>query len=74
MTKLPVISGKDAIKALLKTGYFVKRQKGSHVRLYHETRPPVTVPLEKTLKKGTLRGILRTAEIDVKDFIDLLKS
>jgi predicted RNA binding protein YcfA (HicA-like mRNA interferase family) len=74
LTRLPVISGKDAIRALLKAGYFVKRQKGSHVRLYHETRPPVTVPLEKTLKKGTTRGILRTAEIDVEELIVLLKS
>jgi predicted RNA binding protein YcfA (HicA-like mRNA interferase family) len=74
LTKIPVISGEEAIKALMKAGYYRRRQKGSHVRLYHETKQPVTVPLGKTLKKGTLRGILRTAEIGVEEFIELLTS
>lgn len=73
MIKIPVISGEEAIKALMKAGYYRRRQKGSHVRLYHENRQAVTVPLQKTLKKGTLRGILRTAEIDLEDFIKLMK-
>ncbi|MHA1651034.1 MAG: type II toxin-antitoxin system HicA family toxin [Candidatus Helarchaeota archaeon] len=33
MRKLPVVSGKRLIKLLIKLGYVVIRQKGSHVRL-----------------------------------------
>ncbi len=73
MTKLPVVSGDEVIKVLLKLGYFIRRQRGSHVRLYHETRRPITVPLHKSLKKGTLRNILRDSDIDIDGFIVLLK-
>ena len=66
--KLPVISGKELIAALEKFGYAVVRQKGSHVRLRHlsdSQRLPVTVPLHKEIAFGTLRRILRDAEITV---------
>jgi predicted RNA binding protein YcfA (HicA-like mRNA interferase family) len=31
--KLPVISGKEAIRALEKAGFIIVRQRGSHVRI-----------------------------------------
>ena len=31
MSKLPVISGRECIKALEKTGFYFKRQEGSHI-------------------------------------------
>mgnify|MGYP000448039265 CR=1 FL=1 len=54
MTRLPVISGKDLIKILSKVCFKPIRQKGSHVRLRRGDPPPVTVPLHKELKRGTL--------------------
>jgi predicted RNA binding protein YcfA (HicA-like mRNA interferase family) len=33
MSKLPVVSGKELVNALEKVGFFVVRQKGSHVSL-----------------------------------------
>ncbi len=74
MTELPIVSGKEVVKALQRAGYFIRRQRGSHVRMYHNTKPPVTVPLAKTIKKGTLRKILRDAELEPADFVKLLKS
>jgi len=41
--------------------------------LYHATKPPVTVPLARDVKKGALLAILRGAELDVDEFIRLLK-
>ena len=32
----------------------------------------VVIPNHKTLDKGTLRAIIRQAELDVEEFIDLL--
>lgn len=31
MPRLPVVSGSEAVKALQRLGYFVDRQRGSHV-------------------------------------------
>ena len=73
MPKLPLISGKTAIKAFIKIGYRVIRQRGSHIRLHHSDRRPLTVPDHKVLGKGLLRKLLRDAELSIEDFINLLK-
>jgi len=73
MAKLPIVSGKQVIKALCKIDYCVARQKGSHVRLLHRTKDPVTIPNHKILGKGLLHKILRTAQLSAEDFISLLK-
>ncbi|MEM7495826.1 MAG: type II toxin-antitoxin system HicA family toxin [Myxococcota bacterium] len=72
MPALPRVAGRDCIAALHKAGYRLARQRGSHVRLHHPTRTPVTVPLHKTLDRGTLRAILRTTDIPVEAFIELM--
>jgi predicted RNA binding protein YcfA (HicA-like mRNA interferase family) len=69
---LPVISGSACIAALVKIGYRSVRQKGSHVRLERTGGSPVTVPLHSELDRGTLRSIIRTAEISVDEFLKLL--
>lgn len=73
--KLPAVSGEAAIKALGKAGFVFVRQKGSHVRLEKVVETEVikiTVPLRKTLKKGTIGRILKDAGITVEEFIGLL--
>jgi predicted RNA binding protein YcfA (HicA-like mRNA interferase family) len=58
MPKLPVLSGKELIKALEKDGFHRVRQKGSHVSLQKGEYKTV-VPLHDELAKGTLLGILK---------------
>jgi predicted RNA binding protein YcfA (HicA-like mRNA interferase family) len=72
MPSLPLISGRQCIQALMRLGYREIRQRGSHVRLACPGRNPVTVPLHPTLDRGTLRSIIRTAEISVDEFCGLL--
>ena len=72
MSKLPVISGKDAIQALKKIGYYIRDQEGSHLHLRHPVRKPLTIPNHKEIARGTLRAIMREAELSVAEFIDLL--
>ena len=72
MPPLPIISGHQCVRALERSGYRVLRQRGSHVRLVADSRPPVTVPLHDQLDRGTLRSIIRTVEFTVEQFIDLL--
>ena len=74
MASLLVVSGDACIAALRRFGYEIARQSGSHVRLVCVGRSPVTVPRHATLKRGTLRSILRVAEISVDAFVAALGS
>ncbi|MBN1695416.1 type II toxin-antitoxin system HicA family toxin [candidate division WOR-3 bacterium] len=69
MSKLPKISGQECVKALLKMGFYFKRQHGSHIILRKDNPfAQVVVPNHKELDRGTLRAILRQADIGIEDF------
>ena len=73
MSKLPVVSGAQCVKALEKAGFVVYRQRGSHITLVRtEPRAQTTVPNHKELDRGTLRAIIRQAGLSVDEFIALL--
>jgi len=74
MTKLPVVSGKQVIKALKHAGFYVHHQKGSHVTLRMEEYPQirVVVPIHHVVKKGTLKNIIKDAGLTVEEFVELL--
>ena len=70
--KLPQISGSELIKILMREGFIVVRQKGSHIRLEKISQDKtikLTVPNHKVLKKGTLHHILIEAEINLADVL-----
>ncbi len=75
--KLPILSGQELIKILVKKfGFYTKSQKGSHILLIKfvdEKKVGTVVPLHKELKVGTLRGILRQAKITPEDFLEKMK-
>lgn len=69
----PVLSGERLIKALRKEGWEVVRQRGSHVRLKKPgRRHALVVPLHKELRRGTLAGILRDADLSTDNLRGLL--
>ena len=72
--KLPRISGKQTVEALLKAGFIIHRTKGSHYILKNtETGRRVAVPYHrKELALKTLRSILKQAEISPESFSELL--
>jgi predicted RNA binding protein YcfA (HicA-like mRNA interferase family) len=73
MSKLPVVSAAQCIRALEKTGLVVYRQRGSHITLVRTTPPAqTTIPNHKELDRGTLRAIIRQAGLTVEEFIALL--
>jgi predicted RNA binding protein YcfA (HicA-like mRNA interferase family) len=68
-----VVSGRRLIKALEKDGWEAVRQRGSHVRLKKAgRRSALVVPLHKEIKRGTLGGILRDADLSADDLRRLL--
>lgn len=65
---LPVVSGRQTIRALQKLGFQEISQRGSHVKLRSEGGRTAIVPLHDELARGTLRSILRQAGISVEEF------
>jgi len=75
VTKLPRgLSGKEVVKALERAGFYVKRQKGSHIVLRRDNPfAQVVVPDHKSVDTGTLASIIDGADLSVEDFIKLIK-
>ena len=78
MPRLPQITGMQLVAALRRAGFAVVRQRGSHVQVRRQepdgsvTTFPVPVHAGRTIKKGTLSGILRKATLDIEDLKSLL--
>jgi predicted RNA binding protein YcfA (HicA-like mRNA interferase family) len=75
MRGLPAVSGRTVIGALERAGFEVVRIKGSHCFLRHQSDPSrqTVVPVHRRdLPPGTLRAILRQADLTPAEFLDLL--
>ena len=74
MSKLPVVSARQAVAAFQRIGYEVDHQTGSHVILRHGEPPHrrLTVPNHKEIAKGTLLALIRDAGLTVEEFVSLL--
>ena len=72
MSRLPVCSGQEAVRAFRKLGYEVDHQTGSHIILRHPATRRLTVPNHRELAKGTLRSLIREAGITKEQFAELL--
>ena len=75
MAKLPRLSGKEVIKALEKTGFIQKRQRGSHVFMIKENldvKLTTVVPMHQEIDTGTLLEIMRQCKLTRDEFLKLL--
>jgi len=73
---LPVISGRRAIKALTKAGFRGAGRKGSHIKLKKKNDDRVfvvIVPDHAELARGTLKSILKQANMTKEEFLRLLE-
>ena len=54
------LSGRDLARVLVKLGYRITRQTGSHARLTTQQHGEhhITIPMHESLRVGTLAGIL----------------
>ncbi len=73
MPKLPVVSGRKAIRAFEHFGYREVGQRGSHVRMRCAGRPSISVPLHDPVKRGLLRGVIRDSGLTVAQFCEGLE-
>ena len=75
MAGLPVLRTREVVRALERGGFFVHHQTGSHAVLRHRADATlrVTIPVHtRDLKRGTLRAIVRSADMSVEEFVRLL--
>jgi len=75
MAKLPVISGKEAVKAFEKAGWYVdRRARSGHIIMKKEgMKTTLSIPKHKVLDRGLLRSLIRDAYMPVGEFNQLLK-
>lgn len=71
MTKLPSFKPREIERILLKNGFFVKRQTGSHRIFYNpKTNRVVAVPFHsRDIPPGTIRSIIKQSDLKEDVFL-----
>ena len=64
MANLPILSGRETLKAFCKNGWQMVRQRGSHMAT-------LSVPDHKEVAKGTLRSLVRSSGLTAEEFTAL---
>lgn len=76
MPRLPVLKPKQVLRALLKAGFEIHHQVGSHAQLRHPKKPHLRVTLPRhdrfDLPLPVLKNVLRQAEMTVEEFLNYL--
>jgi predicted RNA binding protein YcfA (HicA-like mRNA interferase family) len=74
VSRLPVVSCREAVAAFQKVGYEVDHQSGSHLVLRRQTAPHrrLTIPNHREIARGTLRSLIRESGLTVDEFVALL--
>ena len=73
MSRLANVTARECISALQRAGFIVVRQAGSHIILRKGTYTPTVPNHPGNLKPGTLRSIIRQANLTVDEFLELLE-
>lgn len=74
MPTLPRLSGRAVVKAFVRDGWELARQKGSHMILVKEgSWATLSVPDHREIAPGTLRSLIRASGLTVDQFARLLK-
>lgn len=73
MASLPVLSGQEVVRAFESFGWAAARQRGSHIVMTKEGEIiTLSVPNHKEIARGTLRSLIRSANLTVDEFIAAL--
>ena len=69
MPHLPVLSGRRVVKVFESFGWQVARQRGSHIILIKPGHiSTLSVPDHREVARGTLRALIRLADLTVEQF------
>ncbi len=69
MASLPVLNGAEVVRVFKSFGWSVARQRGSHIIMTKENETvTLSVPNHKEVARGTLRSLIRSANLTVDEF------
>lgn len=70
-SKFPSLDARQVVSMLVRRGFTLDRQSGSHAVFIHPDGRRTTVPIhgKRELGKGLLRQIMRDAELTVEDIL-----
>jgi len=67
--KLPLLSGREVLAALRRMGFKEIHRKGSHIKMKHPDGRKIVFPYHEEVDRYTVKGALKDAEIDIKEFL-----
>ncbi|MGD0542546.1 MAG: type II toxin-antitoxin system HicA family toxin [Tepidisphaeraceae bacterium] len=71
---IPVLSGREVVRVFEKLGWQVVRQKASHIIMIKPGEmATLSVPDHKEVARGTLRSLIRDANVTVQEFLKAKK-
>ena len=76
MPSIPPVKARELLQILIKSGFYIDHQRGSHARLLHREDHSlrVTLPVHSgDIPEMTLRRIIRQAGLTDEKFLELLK-
>jgi predicted RNA binding protein YcfA (HicA-like mRNA interferase family) len=74
MPRLPMLSGRQVVRVFESLGWQVNRQSGSHIILVKEGHlATLSVPDHREVARGTLRSLIRAADLTVAEFLSAVK-
>ncbi|HLY60676.1 MAG TPA: type II toxin-antitoxin system HicA family toxin [Terriglobia bacterium] len=72
MPKLPRVTARKVLRALLKAGFYIHYKTGSHINLRHHTKLYLHVVIPShggDLAPKTIKSIIAQAELTVEEFV-----
>jgi len=70
MPSLPVLSGHEIVRAFESFGWSAVRQRSSHIIMIKEGEAAtLSIPNHKEVARGTLRSLIRSANLTVDEFV-----
>ncbi len=70
MASLQVLSGQEVVRVFESLGWSVARQESSHIIMTKEGEiVTLSIPNHKEVARGTLRSLIRSANLTVDEFV-----
>jgi predicted RNA binding protein YcfA (HicA-like mRNA interferase family) len=70
VASLPALSGNEDVRRFESFGWRVARRRGSHIIMIKEGElVTLSIPDHKEVAKGTLRSLIRSANLTVDEFV-----
>jgi predicted RNA binding protein YcfA (HicA-like mRNA interferase family) len=70
MSYLANISGDRAVKIFMKFGYQIGHQTGSHIIIFHDKKPTLSIPNHKEIAPYLLKSLIKKSGISLDNFME----